>query len=129
MSEGVARRYSQSDLEANLGRPLTDAEARQAELWTEWAEATVARRTGGLDQLDQDMLRMVLVESVSARLRRPDPVTQVSVRVDDASVMRSYAASTGLIEIRPEWWEALGVVETGAFSVSPYGEPGRHVAR
>ncbi|MGJ8498426.1 MULTISPECIES: hypothetical protein, partial [Bacteria] len=88
MSEGVARRYSQSDLEANLGRPLTDAEARQAELWTEWAEATIARRTGGLDQLDQDMLRMVLVESVSARLRRPDPVTQVSVRVDDASVMR-----------------------------------------
>ena len=112
-----------SDVATNLGRSLTDAEAAQAAQWIGWAESTIQRRLGDLGALDPDTLNMVIVEAVSRRLRMPEPVTQVSVSVDDANVNKTYQKATGLIDILPEWWAALGWVESGAFSVTPYGAP------
>lgn len=112
-----------ADVVANLGRPLSDVETAQASLWIGWAESTIARRMGDLALLDSATLNMVIVEAVTARLRSPEPLTQVSVSVDDANVSKTYQRSTGLITILPEWWAALGWVESGAFSVRPYGEP------
>jgi len=112
-----------SDVATNLGRSLTQAEEAQAAQWVGWAESTIQRRLGDLGSLDPDTLNMVIVEAVSRRLRMPEPVTQVSVSVDDANVNKTYQKATGLIDILPEWWAALGWVESGAFSVTPYGAP------
>ena len=112
-----------SDVATNLGRPLTQAEEAQAAQWIGWAESTIQRRLGNLAQLDPDTLNMVIVEAVSRRLRMPEPVSQVSVSVDDANINKTYQKATGLIDILPEWWAALGWVESGAFSVTPYGAP------
>lgn len=112
-----------SDVATNLGRSLTQAEEAQAAQWVGWAESTIQRRLGDLGSLDPDTLNMVIVEAVSRRLRMPEPVTQVSVSVDDANVNKTYQKATGLIDILPEWWAALGWAESGAFSVTPYGAP------
>ena len=112
-----------SDVATNLGRSLSTAEAAQAAQWIGWAESTIQLRLGDLGALDPDTLNMVIVEAVSRRLRMPEPVTQVSVSVDDANVNKTYSKATGLIDILPEWWAALGWVESGAFSVTPYGAP------
>ena len=112
-----------SDVATNLGRSLSTAEAAQAAQWIGWAESTIQRRLGDLTQLDPDTLNMVIVEAVTRRLRMPEPATQVSVSVDDANINKTYSKATGLIDILPEWWTALGWVESGAFSVTPYGAP------
>ena len=112
-----------SDVATNLGRSLTQAEEAQAAQWIGWAESTIQRRLGDLAQLDPDTLNMVIVEAVTRRLRMPEPATQVSVSVDDANINKTYSKATGLIDIHPEWWAALGWVESGAFSVTPYGAP------
>ena len=113
-----------SEVAANLGRPITTTtETAQIELWIGWTEATIARRLGDLTNLDRDTLRMVVVEAVTRRVRMPEPLTQVSTSVDDGSVAKTYARSSGLIEILPEWWEALGWVASSAFTVTPYGAP------
>ena len=114
---------SPSEVATNIGRPLTDAESAQVAQWIGWAESTIQRRLGDLAQLDPDTLNMVIVEAVSRRLRMPEPVSQVSVSVDDGNVNKTYQKATGLIDILPEWWAALGWVESGAFSVTPYGAP------
>lgn len=112
------------DVGANLGRPLSAAEDSQARLWIGWAEQAIFRRMGSLFELDADVVSMVVVEAVTARLRSPEPVTQVDVQVDDASVSKRYQKSSGLIEITDEWWSALGWSGTsGAFTVTPYGAP------
>lgn len=111
-----------SDVAANLGRPVRGPEeSAQIVLWIGWAEATISRRLGDLADLDQDTLRMVVTEAVTRRVRMPEPLTQVSTSVDDGSVAKTYAKSSGLIEILPEWWEALGWVDSGAFTVTPFG--------
>ena len=110
-----------SDVAVNIGRPLSAAETAQVALWIEWTEATIARRMGSLAELDVVTLQMVIVEAVTARLRSPEPVTQVDVQVDDASISKRFQRSSGLIEILPEWWEALGWVDSGAFTVTPFG--------
>lgn len=116
------------DVERNLGRSLSSAEQGQAELWIDWAEATIRRRMGDLDALDEATLAMVVVEAVTARMRSPEAVTQVDVQIEgEGSVSRRYQRSSGLIDILPEWWAALGWLggagsEVGAFTVTPYGE-------
>ena len=112
-----------AEVAANLGRPLIEAETAQVGLWIGWAEATIERRLGDLTTLDQPTLRMVVTEAVTRRVRMPEPLTQISTSVDDASVAKTYQRSSGLIDILPEWWEALGWVDSGAFSVIPYGAP------
>lgn len=112
-----------SDVATNIGRTLTDTETAQALLWIGWAEATIERRKA-LDTLDLETLKMVVTEAVTRRLRMPDPIAQTSVSIDDGSVTQSFRGATGLIEILPEWWAALGLssVTGGAFSVIPYSE-------
>ena len=100
-----------SDVATNLGRSLSAAEEAQAAQWIGWAESTIQRRLGDLGALDPDTLNMVIVEAVSRRLRMPEPVTQVSVSVDDGNVNKTYSKATGLIDIQPEWWAALGWVD------------------
>ena len=117
---------SASDVATNVGRPLSAPEAAQVDQWIKWAQATIRRRLGELAELDPNALNMVIVEAVTRRLKMPEPVTQVSVSVDDANVNKTYQKSTGLIEILPEEWAALGWVDStprAAFAVRPHYEP------
>ena len=100
-----------SDVATNLGRSLSTTESAQVAQWIGWAESTIQRRLCDLALLDPDILNMVIVEAVSRRLRMPEPVTQVSVSVDDGNVNKTYSKATGLIDILPEWWAALGWVD------------------
>lgn len=112
---------SADEVAANLGRSLTTAEYKQVEVWIGWAESTIKARLGNLLLLDADMLNMVVTEAVSRRMRMPEPVSQVSVTVDDGTVSKTYQRATGLIEILPEWWEALGWSGSSeGFSITPY---------
>lgn len=112
---------SPDDVAANLGRPLSEVEIAQVTLWIGWAERAIARRLT-LAALVPEDLRMVLTEAVTARLRSPEPLTRIDVSVDDGSMSKTYARSSGLIEILPEWWELLGWVDPSArkaFSITP----------
>lgn len=116
-----------------LGRALTPIETEQATLWLGWARATIRRRLGELERLDDDDLAMVLVEAVALRLKEPDPRrTQQSrtVSVDDATVTTAlqYQQSSGTITILSEWWSLLtpDVTAPKAFTIDqvpPRPEP------
>lgn len=108
------------DVAANWGQPLTETQRVQVEKWIQWTEGILSARLGDLALRDADTVNMVIVEAVTRRLHMPEPVTQVSVSVDDANVAKTYPRSTGLIEILPEWWTALGWIGgAGAFSIRP----------
>lgn len=114
---------SASDVQANLGRPLTEPEKAQTRLWISWAESMIAERMGSLDLLNPVTVQRVIVEAVTVRLRQPDPVVQVQTSVDDTSTSRTYTRSTGMIEITEQMWAELGWYSGGAFTVAPYGAP------
>ncbi len=97
-----------NEVATNIGRPLSSAESLQVAQWITWAESTIQRRLGDLGALDPDTLNMVVIEAVTRRLRMPEPVSQVSTSVDDGNVNKTYQKATGLIDILPEWWAALG---------------------
>lgn len=124
-----------ADVVINIGRPLTESETARVDQWIDWAEATISRGPAGrgepkrLADLDPDTLHMVVVEAVTRRLHNPNGDTQVTVSVDDGSMNRTLSRSTGLIEILPEQWAALGwsLTPTGrqAFTIRPHYEPDR----
>ncbi|KNX38097.1 hypothetical protein [Luteipulveratus halotolerans] len=114
----------------NLGRPLTQQETEQAQLWLGWAKNQIRARLGDLDQLDQDTLAMVLIEAITLRLKRPDQSRQEqhTVAVDDGSVTRSstFDNASGQLTILPEWWVWLTPAGHGseAFTITPSYAPG-----
>ena len=124
-----------SALQVSLGRPLSDAEWAQSLQWGEWALRRIERRAAKLGRtaasLDPEVLEEVLTEAVTRRLRAPEPVTQLDVQVDDGSVSKRFQASSGLVEILPEWWDDLGLTDEprGAFSIRPHGDPDMRTLR
>ncbi len=106
-----------------VGRPLKSTEEAQATLWIGDARTIISRGPDGksvidLDTLDQAVLDMVVREAVADRIKNPDPVSKVTVAVDDGSTSREYVAASGQLRIREEWWAMLIPAETGdAFSV------------
>ena len=100
-----------SEIADRLGRDLTEAEQRQVPLWIEDAEWSIQLRMGrlGVTAVDAETQRWVIAKAVAAMAQKPDNSTQVRVAVDDGSVSRSYASSTGQVSILDEWWDALGL--------------------
>lgn len=124
-----------------LGRtaPVADsAEFLQWEMWISDALMLISARLVGdltgqvasLGDLDQTKLDYVVREAVKAQVLRPDDATQVEVRVDDASVGRTYRSSSGRVTIRDEWWDLLSPTDStsGAFSIRPSGCSSIHAA-
>lgn len=115
---------SRDDVAVNLGRPLTSAEAAQADLWIATTYKLIAARFHGIGGLDQDLTDYVVTEAVSLRLRNPGGVSEMETSVDDARTVRRYSteASAGRIVILPEWWDMLtpsGDVTGAAFTIVP----------
>lgn len=122
------------DVQATLGRTLTQAQQIQADKWIQQARVIIgarAMREGTtIEDLDQDALDMVITEAVADRAKRPDDATEITVKVDDGQTTRRYESSSGQIEIRGEWWELLFPATTsGAFSITPSYVPDRHHPR
>lgn len=96
------------------------------ELWIEDARRLIQTRLPDLASLDQPTLDYVVREAVALKAKRPDPVTQISVAVEgEASTSKTYEKSTGLIEIRDEWWAMLTPETTdgeSAWTINPFGK-------
>lgn len=90
--------------------------------WISVAELKIRNKLGDLDELNQDNLRYVIVQAVSAHVRNPDGLTRVDVAVNGASESRTIARSTGEITIKDEWWEMLSPTtkkSRQAFTIEP----------
>lgn len=110
-----------SDVAAHLGRPLSETETAQVNLWIGWLEADITAR---VPDVDLSKAQRAVVESIAAYMRNPDSATTVQVSVDDGNVTKHYSSSSGRVEILPELWAGLGWSESGgAFTVTPYGAP------
>ena len=116
---------SVDDVATSLGRPISGLEESQVEMWLDDAERQIRKRLGDVSLLDQDDLAYVEREAVILKIKRPDPATQTTVAVDDASVTKRYERDTGQITILDEWWSLLSPTEDSAvgFSTRPYFEP------
>lgn len=121
------------DIATTLGAP-TPVPAERETQWQMWIDDALlqvrlwAARSGyDYATLDQQALDYVVREAVALKVRRPDSATQVDVQVDDGSVSRRYASSTGQVTILPEWWDLLRPVSaassSGAFSIRLAYEP------
>lgn len=115
------------DVETNLGRPLTPSERSQVDRWIDQASRLIerrARRFGRtVESLDPHAVLDAITEAVTRRVRQPEPVSQVSVQVDDGTVSKTYTRATGLIEISPDSWADLGLEQRGAFTIRPTYRP------
>ena len=111
-----------SDVATSLGRPIADtAEVAQVEQWLADAELLIRSRLGDVTALDQDVVAYVEREAVVARLRNPDGYQYEAI--DDYRY--GLPNESRRVSIIDEWWEMLTPDgSTGAFTITPYGEPG-----
>ena len=115
-----------TDVEVILKRPIVTPELEQVNWWLTGVELLIATRLGPVANLNQDAVKYVEAEAVAAKVRRtsgsPSDESSITVSVDDGSVTRRWdqAASVGLDDITPEWWELLAPKrESVAFSTRP----------
>jgi hypothetical protein len=110
------------DVEVELGRTLaSSAEVSQVTWWLAGIEALIGARLGDVTALDQQLLTIVEVSAVAAKVRRgAQTASSVTVAVDDGSVTRRYDNPVSLSDITDEWWSWLDP-DTGAgvFSFRP----------
>ena len=111
------------DVATSLGRPITEqAEIEQVQMWLDDAELQIRLRLGDVHLLDQETVAFVEREAVVLKVRNPDG--KQNERVDDYSYGLSEAQARGQVLILDEWWALLTPDKaTGAFSITPYGEP------
>ena len=119
-----------SDVEARLGRDLTDAETTQAVAYLDDVEAEISSRLGDLDSLTTDttfLALLVRVEATAAKrvFLNPGGIRQHSESVDDYSQSDTYdtTISTGGLYVSDAEWVLLGggSAGSGAFSVLAAG--------
>lgn len=95
------------DVETELGRPLSEGEGDQVELWQGDMLAEVAERFDPLP--DECRMARVFRLAIVARLRSPEPGLVASeVGVDDARVVRRYSSSSAVTLLTPDLWALLG---------------------
>lgn len=100
---------SVDDVAVELGRLFdTAAETDQAQWWLDSAELVIAARLGSVANIDQDLLKLVEVLAVAAKVRRHGTAeSSVTVSVDDGSVTRRYDNPLTSDDITDEWWDLL----------------------
>lgn len=84
-------------------------------LWVDDAEMLIEHRRTEFNApaIDTMKLDYVVREAVTAHIKKPDDVTQVTVAVDDSSTSKSYRSGKGRVNILDEWWQLLGLTEPG----------------
>jgi hypothetical protein len=106
----VATVASYTDVEASLGRSLSEAERQRAEWWLSGAELQIKARLGDVAALDRTAVKYVEAEAVAARMGNPDNYS--SETIDDYTYR--FGTETRQIVIRPEWWSLLAPTADGA---------------
>lgn len=101
------------DLAVSLGRDsLASIERAQFESWIDEALYLINRKVSETTPPEQKDIDYVVRRAVLEVADQPTPgVIQESVQVDDAAVTTRYAKAKRRVEILPEWWEILGVVD------------------
>jgi hypothetical protein len=109
------------DVAVALGRPISDpAEQGQVTYWLSAVEMKIKARLGEVALLDQDILKYVEVEAVSARMQNPN--SYQSETIDDYTYR--YGTETRSVTILDEWWDLLRpATASEAFSTRPAFEP------
>lgn len=107
----------------------------QWSMWIEDATRMIVRRAARVEipveSIDPDDMDYVIREAVVDHVKHPDDATQVAVSVDDGSVSRSYRSSTGRVRILDEWWDLLGLGESGGggvYAIDTAGSSAAHLA-
>lgn len=110
-----------SDVAVALGRPITDSnEQAQVAWWISAAELQIQSRLGDLAELDQDVLKYVVVEAVAAKAQNPEGAQ--SETIDDYTYR--LPVESRRVTILEEWWRMLSPdVSAEAYSVRPGFEP------
>lgn len=107
-------------------RTLSEQQIAAATLWEQWIcadiEARMVRCGRAWPDMDAVQVQRFTIEAICYRLDHPDDATQVDVTVDDGSVSRRYASSTGQLVYQDAWWGWLGLDcgrTRSAFSITP----------
>ncbi|SUE29603.1 Phage protein Gp19/Gp15/Gp42 [Nocardia farcinica] len=101
-----------TDVQARLGRPLTDEDAALVNARLGDVEILIKSKIPDLDQkvasgdLDVDVVKLVEVEAVLRLVRNPNGFMQESD--GNYSYMMAQEAASGKLEILPEEWSLLG---------------------
>jgi hypothetical protein len=97
------------DVATELGRPIDDAdEFSQIDWWLTATELIIGARLGDVSLLNQNLLRLVEVYVVAAKVRQGGTMeSSITVAVDDGSVTRRYENPVSSEDIRDEWWDLL----------------------
>lgn len=106
------------DVEASLGRSLSDTERTRVVWWLTGAETQIRARLGDVSLLDQETVRYVEAEAVAARMTNPDAYQ--SETIDDYTYR--YGSETRAVHITAEQWAMLSQQADGS-STRPGFEP------
>jgi hypothetical protein len=105
-------------VEASLGRSLTNPETVQVSQWLDDAELQIRLRLGAIADLDQEAVAYVERESVILKLQNPEGKQQEAI--DDYSYRRYDANARGQVFIIDDWWDILSPTSSpSAFSFRP----------
>ena len=107
------------DVGLSLGRPLTDAERAQIEMWLGDAEMQIRLRLGDVAALDAEVVAYVEREAVAARVRNPEGYQYEAV--DDYRY--GMPAESRRVTILDEWWAMLAPVRRGTFYTVQLADP------
>jgi hypothetical protein len=107
------------DVAINLGRPISDPlEQAQVTQWIAACETVIRARLGDLAALDQDVLDLVVLESVTLRVQNPKSFQSESI--DDYSYRLPSSIATAAHWITDDMWRLLDPdAGGGAFSARP----------
>ena len=121
-----------TDVEARLGRVLTDLERQQVDAWAEDLEAMIAARVPNLPELMAagtvtfQVVRMVYAQAIRRMLLNPEGLRQSSETIDDFTTSKTFDSevSASVLHLTPEEWALLSPgSSSGAFSIRAYGAP------
>jgi len=122
------------DVQARLGRVLTDLEQAQVNAWLEDLGALVHARVPDLeDQLnagtmDRSILKLVFAQAIRRLLLNPEGLRQYTESIDDYSVTKtvdSSVSSSALYLSDDEWAMLLPETADGAYSIRAVGASDR----
>ncbi|AUV61977.1 head-tail adaptor Ad1 [Mycobacterium phage SWU2] len=111
------------DVENRWVRELSDEETTLVTTRLEDAERLIRRRIKDLDAqitaetIDVEDVKQVEADAVLRLLRNPEGFTQETD--GNYTYMLSQRLASGVLEILPEEWEALGIRRTGMFVLVP----------
>lgn len=120
------------DVVARYGRTLTAGELGQVTEWLEDLSSDIRVRIPDISERVSDpdyarLVKRVIAETISSKLRNPEGLRQRTVSIDDYSETKTVdvANSAGRLWISDEDWSLLLPATAGdAFSIRAGGSPG-----